>query len=1245
MRGISVNLFEKINNCGGWVVFAISLITYWLSIEPTASLWDCGEYISQASMLEVGHPPGNPIFMLAGRFFCNFAGDDVASYALMVNAMSGLMSALTIMLLFWTVTLMVRGMLCRETGGYSLPHTIVVMASGLVGALAYAWSDTFWYSAVEAEVYSFSSFCTALVLWLTLKWARRSEEPHADRYIVLIAYIIGVSVAVHLLNLLCIPAIALIVAYKRYRHLSPWQLAGVILLSFISVGVILFGLVPGFVKVAQVVELLSVNELSLPFNSGAIIYVVLMSLLLIWTLAEYHIQRSPLRMRISLILTIMLSGMLWIGDNVWLWLVLNLSVAFYIMYSRRMPVRVYSLVAWSVAMIFIGISSYALILIRANANPPMNQNAVDNLFALSSYMNREQYKQHPLLYGPTPFSEHLSMERADVDTLTDKVNYYYEGMAKKRGAARYLKGEGGAMPKFASGFATREDSIYNSRLIARGGDCYLFGDYDFEYISTPELNMVLPRIFSSKHIDQYEGWTGMTPQNMDSVEVSDAINADGDYVVRVNSLTGEREARRLPRPTMMQNLTFLTGYQIGYMYLRYFMWNFVGRQNDLQSQGQADAGNFITGISMLDNAMLGNQSLLPDDIGRGNKGRNLYYFLPVILGLIGLIGWMRGGISARRSSMIVLTLFIMTGLAIVVYLNQTPGEPRERDYAFAGSFYAFAIWIGMGVPVVYKYLMKWLQRVSVSPLAVSSAVAVVTLAVPLQMLSQTYDDHDRSGRRVARDYAINYLESLEPNAILFCNGDNFTFPLWYVQEVEGVRRDVRVINLAYLTTEWYVKQLMQEAYDAEAVPMMAGVSDIAMRRRAVSYMFDCDATPIDALTSLREIYSDSATHNRRHQPQVLHPVINIPIDRKAVVDAGLVSPCDTAALPKVLQIDMREILSGRKSYIRLDELLVLDIVATNAAQGWKRPIYWLDMCQGKELLGFTPYLRVEGLAYRLTPKWSAGYPQIDIHRTYRAVTERFEWGGAEQTPTPYFDHTNGKMLSYQRRMIISLAASMIEEAQRDSTVRREYAERVIGLLEIVERNLPVEAYPFTAYLKDYVPYHEGVEMAEVYASLSELLGDGRYKIKALDMLREIVCRSAEYFRYYHSLGDRSKYLTHNTSLMARNFYMGVDSYEKIAGDVEVLKAMPELRGIDLTAAKCNWTRYYLRQTLLSDARPLSRYHSLTETQQLSQPYSLRISDSTAETRLKQYLENGGAIEDLLDYAEFSEFPFTKYLEQ
>ena len=741
--------YNIINNTMGWLMFVVAAITYLLTIEPTASFWDCGEFIAQGNKLEVGHPPGNPIFMLAARFFINFASGP-STVAICVNAMSALLSAGTILLLFWTITHLVKRLVVEDNASdLSLVQYLIVMGSGVCGALVYTWSDTFWFSAVEGEVYAFSSFCTALVFWLILKWENVADEPHSDRWLILIAYVIGISVAVHLLNLLCIPAIVLIFYYRKWKNTNVKGSLIALAISFAIIALILFGLVPGFVKVAQSFELFFVNSLGLPFNSGVLAYFVIDLLVFAWCVYELRRQKNVGAIKFSFFLCIVVSGMLFIGDGWILPAILTLALLAYIINVKEIPVRIFSIVILSIFVIFIGYSSYALILIRSNANTPMDQNSPDNVFALGSYLNREQYGQKPLLYG---------------QTFNSPVVYQYNS----NGVPRAKANEGKAL--YSKGVKTSPEEK----------DFYHFDGYEQDYVMAPELDMLFPRLYSERHKALYMEWLGITEADLNQVEVVTRIDAEGKPI----------DSQYFSKPTFLQNLRFFFDYQLNYMYWRYFMWNFVGRQNDIQGTGEITHGNWISGISFIDNPRLGDQSLLPRDLGEGNKGHNVFFMLPLLLGIAGLLWQAYKDQRGIEQFWVIFFLFFMTGIAIVLYLNQTPSEPRERDYAFAGSFYAFAIWVGMGVAGIFNLVKLLLKKMNKSldergNIVVASIAALIGVLVPLQMVSQTWDDHDRSGRYACRDFGMNYLSSVGENGIIFTNGDNDTFPLWYAQEVEG----------------------------------------------------------------------------------------------------------------------------------------------------------------------------------------------------------------------------------------------------------------------------------------------------------------------------------------------------------------------------------------------------------------------------------------------------------------------------
>lgn len=746
--------YRLINDVLGWVCFLVAAVTYLLTVEPTASFWDCPEFIAQGTKLEVGHPPGNPIFMLAARFFVNFAWGDMSKAALMVNSMSALLSAGTILLLFWTITHLVKRLIVKDDAGeVSLTQMLVIFGSGLCGALMYAWSDTFWFSAVEGEVYAFSSFCTALVFWLILKWENRADEPHSDRYLVLIAYIIGVSIAVHLLNLLCIPAIVLVIYYRKFKNTTASGSLAALGVSAVIVALILYGLVPGFIEIAQYFELFFVNTCGLSYNMGVLIYAMLFVAVMLWCIKALYKQDNTTTIRVSFLLAMILSGIPFIGSSMWIPAVIIAALAVYLFVAKKLPVRILTLCALSVLVIFVGYSSYALLLIRSHANPPMNQNAPDNVFSLSSYLNREQYGDRPLFYGP-------SFKSTVLYQVDNTGNYNF---MKKPATTVYEK-----RVKDAPGDADRYDSF----------------ERDTRYVMTP--NMLFPRMYSSapNHPTGYLEWTNLRESDLPLKEAPVLVDADGNTL----------QTAQLPAPSFAQNMRYFFNYQVNYMYWRYFLWNFAGRQNDMAGNGEANRGNWISGIPFIDNFRLGDQSLLPDDFGKGNKGHNVFFMLPLLMGIIGLSWQAFHSKRGIEQFWVIFFFFFMTGLAIVLYLNQPPLQPRERDYAFAGSFYAFAIWVGMGVAGLWALVNSIMnnprgEKEPRKAMAVACATLAVGLLVPLQVVSQTWDDHDRSGRYTTRDFGMNYLASLDDNAIIFTNGDNDTFLLG-VPQGEGDRKSV-----------------------------------------------------------------------------------------------------------------------------------------------------------------------------------------------------------------------------------------------------------------------------------------------------------------------------------------------------------------------------------------------------------------------------------------------------------------------
>ncbi len=1283
--------YNLINNLCGWGVFLIALCTYWLTLEPTASYWDCGEFIIQADKLEIGHPPGNPIFMLTARFFANFASSQ-ETVSVMVNAMSGLLSALTILLLFWTVTHLVRRLVVRDgqTAEPSLQQYLIIMGSGIVGALAYTWSDTFWFSAVEGEVYAFSSFCTALVFWLILKWENRADDPGADRYLVLIAYIIGISVAVHLLNLLCIPAIVLVYAYRRFKKMDVGKSLFALVISFAIIFFVLYGLVPGFIKVAQQFELTFVNGFGMSFNSGTLIYAIVTVAMFVATLAAFYRQSAPLAMRLLFLVSVTLSGMLFIGSGVWIGLLLTVGLAvllfvFWDGKKRALPVRELNLVMWSIAVIFVGYSSYALILIRSTADTPMNQNAPDNVFDLASYLNREQYGETPLLYGPTINSGQMKeLVGEAVDTLgqDEQGNVYtlstpYYDPIVGKGAAQYAKGVRGAQPDDSDGLLTEEDKASNEKLSKAYEDYYVKKGYKADYKMNPELDMLFPRIHSVMHKSLSGEWVNMDtmPDNMKEIHAID--KETGEKVLELDTrqqpFVNDMGIPTYPvktayRPTYEQNFSYFFNYQLNHMYMRYFMWNFAGRQNDLLNQhGELDLGNWISGIPFIDNPRLGDQSYLPDDLGKNNKGHNVYYMLPLLLGIIGLLWQAFAGKRGIEQFWVVFFLFFMTGIAIVLYLNQPPGQPRERDYAFAGSFYAFAIWIGMGVAGLWRILV-WARKNADKKSAankpqhaargeepeqlpslvdepkgdwktsaVCAAVAcVLGICIPLQMVSQTWDDHDRSGRYAARDFGANYLESLEPNAIIFCNGDNDTFPLWYAQEVEGVRPDVKIINLSYLNSEWYADQQRMQSYTAPPVKYTARPQDYAYGRMDATFALG-DGEPMPVLDALRRAYAGEGREKYGY-PLINARYLYIPVDKEAVIKRGLVAPQDTAAIQDAILIDLANAQNVKsKGYASLGEMLMLDIIATNAANGWERPIYWACTVGPEYHLNMTPYLRSTGMAHQLVPTIQEDMaPRAD--RAYDVVTKKYRWGGADADPAtsriPYFDETAGRMLTTMRGSMLDLAQELIYQGdvkRKDNDTASAAAEykKALGVMQLMDSRLRDTTMPFGL--------SNSITRAQLYCELgvSDRLNNKSLTQKGLEQLKGIMTNYSQYVKYnqYVSSMFINPSLSLESSLIPYQYYHLIELYDKYSGGKSI-EAYVKSLGIDVEAMRKNYEKYLNRDSASaggSDIDLVAELLKYAEVVNVMASYSpSEYADATAEEKSIDSM-----FYDLVDYLRAS----------
>ena len=1014
--------YKRLNTILGWLVFLVAAFTYCSTIEPTASFWDCPEFITTGYKLEVGHPPGAPIFMLTANLFSQFAKDP-SQVAMMVNTMSALLSALCILFLFWSITMLAKKLVARE--GQPTPWQMVsIFGAGIVGALAYTWSDTFWFSAVEGEVYAYSSFCTAVTFWLILKWEEDCDNPHSARWLVLIAYLIGVSVGVHLLNLLCITAIVLVYYFKKAEN-PTWK-GGIIAfcLSGVIIAAVLYGIVPGIVKVGGWFELLFVNGLGLPFNTGLIVYIILLVGVLTWSIYETQRGDRQSKMYLSFLLTIALAGIPFYGHKAG-GIVFGLAVlaagAFYL-FSKTVSEKakpnasVLNTIMLCVMSIVIGYSSYAVIVVRSTANPPMDQNSPEDIFSLGDYLAREQYGSRPLFYGQTYASQ------IDYDHQTGYPKFKTKGKT----------------------YGRKEKSGPNEK------DSYYVMDEKREYIYAQ--NVLFPRMYSGDpdHVSQYKAWCG------------------GIKGRTVNYDPGNGKARKIVIPTMGENLKFFFRYQVNFMYWRYFMWNFAGRQNDTQnSYGEVENGNWITGINFIDRMLIGGDSRkLPDEFK--GKGRNVFYCLPLLLGLIGLFWQLGKGKEGSRQFAVVLALFFMTGLAIVLYLNQTPLQPRERDYAYAGSFYAFAIWIGLGVAAI----SEWLGKV-MGEKAAPTVSAVLCLLVPIQMVGQTWDDHDRSDRYACRDFGQNYLTSLPENGVIFTNGDNDTFPLWYNFETEGFRTDARCCNLSYLMTDWYIDQMKRPAYNSPALPISFERIDYETGTNDIVHIDPSGKQALLRQNSAEVVDKSLELHNVlnywiKKNGIIPSDTVWLKIDKDAVLRSGMMIPGRFKGAndeeTKAKMPDRMIISFAGKSYLQKNEIMVLDMLA-NA--NWERPLYFATTVPKSSYLGLENYFVLEGLAYRITPfnwKETCGvtYP-VDSEKMYRNLMN-FKFGGLDN-PDVYIDQTISRMCLSHRRLFADLAEQLISEGKNDKALQiMEKVDEGISP-KLLPRNDVIDLQTAEMYLK------------------------------------------------------------------------------------------------------------------------------------------------------------------------------------
>lgn len=1093
--------FKLVDNVLGWITFLVAAFVYCSTIEPTASFWDCPEFITTGYKLEVGHPPGAPFFMLTANLFSHFASDP-SQVAKMVNMMSALLSATTILFLFWSITHLTRRLIMKDWSCLTTPKLIAIEASGLVGALIYTFSDTFWFSAVEGEVYAYSSAFTAIVFWLILKWEDKADEAHSDRWLVLIAYMTGLSIGVHLLNLLCIPAIVLVYCYRRFPNIELKGSLIALIVSFVIVAAVLYGVVPGIITVGGWFELFFVNTLGCPFNTGEVVYIFLLVATVIWAIYETYTDRSLKRQNLAFVLSVGMLGIPFYGfgwSAVVIGIVVLVALWFVLGYRKRVekklvPVitaRVKNTALLCMLMLMIGYSSYAVIVIRSTANPPMDQNSPEDIFTLGSYLSRDQYGDRPLAYG---------------QAYTSQVAFDVEGNMcipkRTKGAPVYQRKEKASKEEKDSYFVvtTKDKMVYAQ-------------------------NMVFPRMYSSDHAQAYESWLG----GVTGTEVP--YDRCGESVM-------------VKMPSQWDNIRFFLSYQCNFMYWRYFMWNFCGRQNDIQGNGEAEHGNWITGISFIDNLMYGDQSKLPDDL-KNNKGHNVFYGLPLLLGLIGLFWQAWRGRRGIRQFWVVFFLFFMTGLAIVIYLNQTPMQPRERDYAYAGSFYAFAIWCGMGVAALYDIIARKMK--GVNPTAIAAVVALLCVLVPIQMASQTWDDHDRSGRYTCRDFGQNYLMTLQDkgNPIIFTNGDNDTFPLWYNQETEGVRTDARVCNLSYVNTDWYIDQMKRPAYDSPSLPITwprldfcSGTNEYVrvqpeLKEQVLQFYKE---NPEEA----KQQFGDDPFEVRnvmkywvRSKNADMHVIptdtLYLDIDKEAVKRSGMMMASDT--IPDRMVISLKG-----KSALYKGELMMLEIVSQ---ANWTRPVYVATTVGSDNYLNLGDNFVREGLANRITPFTTnaPGAKNFDTEKTYNNVMNRYKWGGLEQKGL-YIDETVMRMCYTHRHLMADLALQLIAEGKTD---------KALNVLRKSEKVLPSYNVPNT-YLSG------AADLAKAYALLGK-------KNDAQRIIDQVWKDSKQYAQWYVGLEGNLFTMSQNDVLKYIYIMQATADVEGLISSTKAEKMLSDINAI------------------------------------------------------------------------------------
>jgi hypothetical protein len=937
--------FKRMNNIVGWVVFAIATLTYFLTLEPTASWWDCGEYIATAYKLQVGHPPGAPLFQLLGRFFSLFAFGNEANVAKMVNVMSALSSSFTILFLFWSITMLARKLFVKD-GKMSRAEGIMVLGAGAVGALAYAFSDSFWFSAVEGEVYAMSTMFTALVFWAILRWERVAHEEHSDRWLLLIAFLVGLSIGVHLLNLLAIPAIALIYYFKRYKVNNKGIVASVII-SFLLIAFIMYGIIPMIVKLAGSFELFFVNTLGMPFNTGTVIYIALLVGLLVF--------------------------------GVW--------------YTIKKNKPVWNNIVLSMVFILIGYSSFMVLVIRANANTPINENSPDNAINLLSYLNREQYGNWPIFYG------------AYWDAPLDANDPYSDG-----------------------------------------NPVYVRDDNKGKYIVTDDKKDAEPN-YDKRFKTLFPRMWYMPPESSRQSRTENAYKTWGNLSgnkIRVSMPDGSSEMRQ--KPTFGENLTYFFRYQVGHMYMRYFLWNFSGRQNDIEGHGNIKHGNWITGINGLDKARLGDQSDLPSSMK--NPANNKFYMLPMLLGLVGFFYQLY---KDPKNTLVVGMLFLMTGLAIIVYLNQYPYQPRERDYAYAGSFMAFTIWVGFGVIAVAQGLKKVLGG-NISAVA---ATLVCLLLVPGIMAKDGWDDHDRSGKYAARDFAANYLNSCAPNAILITNGDNDTFPLWYAQEVEGIRTDVRVVNFMLSSSDWYAHQLARKIYESEPLPFTMSEEQYNKGVNEITPYYPRTEDRVELQKLVDFIASESTgtkipVQGGKRINYFPTKKVKLVVDKEKVLENGIVPPEFADDIVDEVEWNIQS------NYLYKNDLVLLDFLATS---DWSRPIYFANPGTVASSFDIDDYCHLEGFVYRFMPvKATTGFVEriggVNPEASFDILMNKCKWGRLNE-PDVVVDRESFRNSAIPKQNFYRVAEALVDHGNYEDAVK---------CIDRGQELFPNEKFPYDYYM-------------------------------------------------------------------------------------------------------------------------------------------------------------------------------------